>query len=232
MLYIIGLGLDIEGISKSGLEAVGKCDKAYLESYTVEFPYSKEELGTMIGKEIADADRNIVESPELVEEAKESDIALLVYGSPLAATTHISLIEECKKKGVETGVIHNASVFDAVAETGLQIYKFGKTTSMPNFEANSYVDIIKENQKIGAHTLILVDIGMGFSEALKRLEEDSESKSVKIERVIVCSRLGNEDSKIYYGMIDDLKKKEVKAPFCIVIPGELHFAEKEFLDRC
>ncbi|KKM86908.1 hypothetical protein LCGC14_1274180 [marine sediment metagenome] len=44
MLYLIGLGLNEKGISLEGLEAVKKCEKVYLESYTAEIPYSKEDL--------------------------------------------------------------------------------------------------------------------------------------------------------------------------------------------
>lgn len=231
MLYLIGLGLDLGGISKSGLEAVKKCEKIYLESYTVEFPYSKKDLEKSLGKDVLDADRDLVESQKIVEEAKEKDVALLVYGSPLMATTHISIIEEAREKNVEIRILHNASIFDAVAETGLQLYKFGRTASMPNFEADSYVEIIKKNHEIGAHTLILIDIGMGFNDALERLEKDCKNKGVVFEKIIVCSRLGNEDSEIYYGKIGELKNKNVKAPFCIVILGKLHFAEEEFLKR-
>ena len=40
MLYIIGLGLNFDGISKFGLGVVKKCKKVYLENYTVDFPYN------------------------------------------------------------------------------------------------------------------------------------------------------------------------------------------------
>ncbi|HEB47000.1 MAG TPA: diphthine synthase, partial [Candidatus Pacearchaeota archaeon] len=126
MLYLIGLGLNEKGISLDGLEAVKKCEKVYLESYTAEIPYSKEDLEKIIDKKINPADRNFVESLRILGEAKNTDISLLVYGSPLTATTHISLIQEAKKSGVKFEVIHAASILDAAAETGLQLYKFGK----------------------------------------------------------------------------------------------------------
>jgi len=58
----------------------------------------------------------------------------------LTATTHISLIEEAKRCGVKYKIIYNASILDAVAETGLQLYKFGKVTSMPN--GKSFLQIV------------------------------------------------------------------------------------------
>lgn len=225
MLYLIGLGLNMKGISQQGLEAVNRCEKIYLEFYTVNLPYSKEELEKILGKEVILADRDFVESLRIVEEAKDADIALLVYGSPLTATTHISLIQEAKKQNIEVKIIYNASIFDAVAETGLQIYKFGKTTSIPDFEAESFIEIIKENLGIGAHSLILVDIGMGFENALGRL------RNIDIDKLVVCSELGTPDSKIYYGTLKELETKKIKKPFCFIVPGKLHFVEEEVLKK-
>jgi len=226
MLYIIGLGLNEKSISLEGIEAVEKCERVYLENYTVEFPYSTERLEETIRKKIIPADRESVENLKLVEEAKNRDIALLVYGSPFSATTHITLIQEAKKQKVGYKVIYNASVLDAVAECGLQLYKFGKITSLPSFEANSFVDIVKENQKINAHSLILVDIGLKFEDAVKRIEKLTKDK------IVVCERLGTKDSKIYYRKISELKTLNVEAPFCFIIPAKsLHFLEKEMLEN-
>jgi len=225
MLYLIGLGLHVKGISQQGLEAVNRCEKVYLEFYTVDFPYSKEELEKILGKQVILADRDFVESLKIIEEAKDIDIALLVYGSPLTATTHITLIEEAKKQEIKIEIIYNASIFDAVAETGLQIYKFGKTTSIPDFEAESFIEVIKENLGIGAHSLILVDIRMGFENALERLG------NIDIDKLVVCSALGTHDSRIYYGTLKELETKKVKKPFCFIVPGKLHFVEEEVLKK-
>ena len=50
MLYLIGLGLNLKGISNEGMEIVGRCKKVYLEDYTVDFPYHVNELVQSIGK--------------------------------------------------------------------------------------------------------------------------------------------------------------------------------------
>ena len=147
-----------------------------------------------------------------------------MYGSPLTATTHISLIQEAKKQKVKYEIIYNASVIDSVAETGLQIYKFGKITSIPNFETDSFSKIIKENKKINAHSLILADIGLEFKDAIKRLE-----KITGKDKIVVCSKLGTKEKKIFYGNLNELKNKEIKAPFCFIIPAKLHFIEEEVL---
>ena len=233
MLYIIGLGLNKDGISKEGLFAIDKCTKVYLESYTVDFPYSVNELEQVIGKSVIGLKREDVEGDKLVKEAGKEDICLLVYGSPLFATTHTSLIMEANKEGVETRIIYNASIFDALADTGLQLYKFGKITSMPawktNFTPDSFLDIVKENQKIGAHSLILTDIGLSLKDALSQLEISAKNKKMKLEKIIVCSQMGTKDKKIFYDTLENLKKKDVKLPFCLILASEMHFLEKEAL---
>lgn len=239
MLYIIGLGLNPEGISFEGLEILKRCKKVYLENYTVDFPYSTGELQHFIDKKIISLGRNEVENLEFLDEAQKLDVALLVYGNPLAATTHIVILNECKASGIKCKVIHATSIFDAIAETGLQLYKFGKTASMPkwikekNFTPDSFIDIVKENQSINAHTLMLIDIGMYFDEAVDELEKSAKNKEIKIEKIIVCKELGTKYSKIYYGTPKNLifKKINVKSPFCIIIPSKLHFMEKESLQE-
>jgi len=233
MLYLIGLGLNNKGISLEGIETIKKCKKIYLENYTVDFPYSVKELEKVIKKKIIPADRNFVESDNLIIEAKKEKIALLVYGSPLTATTHISLIQEAKKNKIKFMVIYGGSVFDAIAETGLQIYKFGKITSMPkwteSYKPMSFIDIVKENKSINAHTLILIDIGLEFKEAMNQLKISAKEHKLKLEKIIICSRLGTDSMKIVYDKLDKLKNNKINAPYCIIIPGKLHFIEEETL---
>lgn len=231
MLYMIGLGLNVKGISQQGLAAVKKCKKIYLENYTIDFPYSLEQLKEVIGKKIIPADREFVESLKIVDKAKKLDIALLIYGSPLTATTHISLIQEARECKVRFKIIYSASILDAVAESGLQLYKFGKIASMPEFEADSFIEVVKDNQKINAHSLILVDIGLKFDNALEKLEKSCEKNNVKLEKICVCSRLGTDKSRILYRNLQELKSKKIEAPYCFIIPSKLHFMEKEVLEN-
>jgi len=237
MLYIIGLGLNVDGISKYGLETVKKCKRVYLENYTVEFPYSQNELKDVLGKKIIPADRKFVENLSIIDEAKKIDVALLVYGNPLTATTHITLIDEAKKSKVRHKIIYSASILDALGETGLQIYKFGKITSMPKwdekkkFTPDSFAKIIKENQSIKAHSLILIDIGLEFTDALEQLKTASKNNKVNLKKILICSRLGTKHRKILYKDINELENYQIKSPYCMIIPSELHFVEKEFLEN-
>jgi len=229
MLYLIGLGLDKRGISLHGKKILKNLKKIYLESYTVEFPYTKKELEKELKIKTILADRAFVESEEIVDMAKKEDVALLVYGSPLSATTHISLINKARKLKVKYKILHSGSIFDAVGETGLQIYKFGKTTSLPawkgNYNPTSFIDVIKDNQKIGAHTLLLIDIGLEYNKAIEQLKETK----FKFEKVIVCSQLGVK-SRFFYDTLDKVDFSKVKSPYCIIIPGKLSHDEEEVLD--
>jgi diphthine synthase len=235
MLYLIGLGLSEKGITLEGMEAIKKCKKVYLESYTVDFPYQVPKLEKVIGKKIVKLNREKVENNGIVLEASKQNVCLLVYGSPLFATTHISLIMEAREKNISLKVIYSASVFDAISETGLQLYKFGKVTSLSkwgkNFEPDSFMDTVFQNKSIGAHSLILIDIGLDLVDALNELETSIQRKKSTMDKLVVCSSLGTDKSKIYHGTIRELKSKKITAPYCFIIPGEMHFLEEEALKR-
>jgi diphthine synthase len=237
MLYLIGLGLNLDGISKYGLEVVKRCKKVYLENYTIHFPYSIASLSEVLEKKIVPLDREQVEGLEFLDEAKKMEVALLVYGSPFTATTHISIIDEAKKSDIKYKIIYNASVIDAVAETGLQLYKFGKIASMPqwdvekHFTPDSFMEVVKDNQKIDAHSLILVDIGLNFKDALRELKESAKIHKISLDKLIICQALGTPHAKILYRDLEELEGfSGVKKPFCMILPGKLHFVEKEFLE--
>jgi diphthine synthase len=235
MLYLIGLGLNEKSLSKGAIEIIKRCKRVYLENYTVDFPYTHQALIDEIGKKFVVANREKVEGLEIVDEAKKMDVALLVYGSPLTATTHITLIQEALLSRVKYKIVHNASVLDAIGETGFQIYKFGKITSMPewkkSYEPDSFMEVVKENQSIKAHTLLLIDIGLDIRKAIIQLEKSAKNHEVKLEKLVVCQCLGTKRQKIMYRDISEIKEfSGVQKPYCIIIPGELHFLEKEFLD--
>jgi len=234
MLYLIGLGLNKKSLSREAIEVLSRCKRIYLENYTVDLPYTPHQLEEMIGKKIIEANREKVESLEIVDEAKKLDVALLIYGSPLMATTHISLIQEAREQEVKYRVFHNASIFDAIGETGLQLYKFGKIASMPawkkSFTPDSFMKIVQQNMSQEAHSLILVDIGLDFQDALKQLIKSAESYKIPLKKLVVCQSLGVGKGKILYRTLEELKEfTGVRKPYCIILPSKLHFVEKDFL---
>lgn len=234
MLYLIGLGLSWKDISLKALEVINKCDKIYLETYTSISDFSASKLSKLIGKQVIELNRKQVEEEKLfVKESKLKDIALLVYGDPLMATTHQDFKAE---------IIHGCSIFDAVGETGLSPYKFGKVASIPipekNFNPESFFDILEDNKKIEAHTLFLLDLKpekfLTVPEALEILLNISKKRKSKIftedSLCIGCARLGHEDKLIKKGKAKDLiKKKFGLPPYCLIVPSKLSFKEEEFL---
>jgi len=241
-LHFIGTGLGNEqDISLKGLELVKKADKVYLENYTAVLNCSIADLEKAYGKKVSLADREFVEKGDvMVEEAKTKEVAFLVVGDPFAATTHVDLLLRAKKAGVAITITHNASVLTAVGVTGLQLYKFGKTTSIPfEVESETPYEVLKENQKIGLHTLFLLDLRpkegkfMSVEEAIEYLLKIEESKKEKVVSestlCVGCYKLGTPEQIIKSGKAKELQDLGTGMQ-CLIIPGRLHFLEEEALD--
>jgi len=54
-----------------------------------------------------------------------------------------------------------------------------------HFKPESFIEIIKDNQKIQAHSLLLVDIDMFFNEALEQLKEAAEKNNLILDYLII-----------------------------------------------
>ncbi len=242
MFNLISLGMTKESISAEALQALKKSDKIYLETYTVDFPYSIQELENTINnlnsksQKIIPLKRENVESEEILKNAKQENISLLIYGDCLSATTHTQLILACKNQNIKYKIFHNASILTTISNTGLSLYKFGKTTSMPswakNYKPTSFIKYIKDNQKIKAHSLILTDIGLELKSSIEQLKESTKKENYQLpKKIIIISNVGTQNEKIFYNTISNLKEKEISKPFCIIIPSDLSEHEKEFLEK-
>lgn len=238
MLYLVGLGLSNGDVSLNAMNAMKKCDSVYAEFYTSSWLGDVERLGKDIGKKIEVLPREKVESDFLVDEAKEKSVALLVGGDPLTATTHIQLLMDAKNNGVKTEIIHAPSIYTAIAETGLQLYKFGRATTLvapeKNFFPESPYDIIDGNRKAGLHSLVLLDIPMTArkgAEVLMGLEKMKKKGAIE-EKIVACCMLGTGNKIIKYGTVDGLAKdKELDVtPAVLLVPGKLNFKEEEVLE--
>ena len=54
----------------------------------------------------------------------------------------------------------------------------------------------------------------------------------KDTKVIGCARLGCQDQIIIFDTIENIKKVDFKnAPFCLIIPGDMHFMEEEYVEQ-
>jgi len=236
MLYLIGLGLnDEKDLTLKAIETAKKCE-CYCELYTSIWKGSLENLKEIIGKDIKLLKRKDLEenAETLIEEAKQKDIAIFVPGDPLAATTHFNLVFEARRKRIPVKIIHNSSIFSAIGETGLQLYKFGKTATIPlNGKLENVKKTVKDNKKLGLHTLLLLDvdnelnINMNVPDALKLLLKNRIVS--QFDQVVAFSN-ANGDSKIFYDTVKNLTSKNINLPAVIIIPGKMHFRERDFLE--
>ena len=228
------------------LETLKSCDKIYLESYTVNFPYPIKNLESQYNIKIQELSRQQVEDESILQEAKNSNVAFLVYGDSLSATTHIQLILSAKKQNIPYKIFHNASILTTIAETGLSLYKFGKTASMPNWaehtnKPTSFMNYIKENQSINAHTLMLTDIELEIKNAITQLQKSSRETDTPLpKKIIAISNAGTSNQKIFYDTPENLALLDnrqpttgnrIDMPFCLIIPTKLHFIEEEALEK-
>lgn len=237
MLHLIGIGAKKEHINFEMFDVIKKCNTVFLEYYTSFYETNFEELSEFLGKKITIVDRDIVETKAentIINPAKEHDIALLILGDPLIATTHTDLLLRCIKSGVKTKIYNNVSIGNYITRTGLQFYKFGKITSIPffneKFMPRTPFLVLHDNFKMGAHTLFLLDLNpsndvaykgkekyLKASDALKFLleipqimlenDEIEEKDAMIIDEetpALICSRLGFEDEEILYDNISGL----------------------------
>ncbi len=264
-LFLIGLGLgDEKDITVKGLEVVKQADVVYLEHYTSILGVDKAKLEKFYGREVILADRELVEQhaeEQLVKLAKHKNVALLVVGDPFGATTHTDLVLRAKAAGAKVEIVHNASILNAVGVVGLELYKYGATTSIPfwepGFEPETPYDAIKENKARGLHTLCLLDIKVkepskedlqrGVStprpprfmtvtqalESLLAIEQRRREGVLGPETLVVgVARIGQHDQRIIAGTIAELLKTDFSKPLhSLIVPGTLHHVEEEALEQ-
>ena len=247
VLFIIGLGLaDEKDISIKGLEKIKQSDAVYLECYTsILFESTLAKMEALYGKPIIVLDRESVEGDKTMEKilasAKTAAISILVVGDPFCATTHSDLYLRAVKMGITVQIIHNASIISAVGASGMQVYRFGETVSIPFFTAKwrpySFYDKVKANRKMGLHTLALLDIKVKepTEESLARgkpvympprfmtvnvaAEQLLEAETMKGEKAldgktkcIAMARVGAETQKILAATLEEMKSVDVGEP--------------------
>lgn len=248
MLTFIGLGLyDQNDISLKGLEAIREADVVYAEFYTSRLMGSTiESMEKLYGKPVNVLAREDVEQhpkENVLLDAIDKKVVFLTGGDAMVATTHVDLRLRAKKMGIETRLIHGASIQTAVCGlTGLQNYRFGKsaTIAFPYKEIVSETpyDTIKMNKKNGLHTLLYLDIDKekGYMtvnrgiELLLKVEERRKEGFVTEALYVGIARAGSPSPRVKAGRADELLPWDFGGPLHImVIPADLHFLEEEAL---
>ena len=249
-LVFVGLGIrGLGGIPVRGLEEARRADKVYVEFYTSPLAdLTLEALSKFLGRQIYELRRVDLEDEEgrvVLEAASKGTAVLLVPGDPMIATTHLDLRLRALKAGIKVEVVHASSIYSAAASaSGLQIYKFGKTVTIP-FPSETYMpetpyEVVRDNLQRGLHSLVLLDYNaeegrwMTIKEGLEyllKIEEKHRENVVTGERLAVgLAGIGGEDAQVVGGRISRLLEVNFKLkPQTIIIPGKLHFMEVEAL---
>jgi len=250
MLSFVGLGLyDEKDISVRGFETIKDADLIFAEFYTSRLMgVSLERLSEFYGKDVRLLGREEVEvSPEeWMSLAKNKKVAFLVGGDPMISTTHLDLRLRALKMGIKTRVVHSSSIVTAVSGlTGLQNYRFGRSTSIPypyvargkRIVATSPYDVVVENLERDLHTLLFLDIQMDrymtASEGaglLLEMEKLSGGDRLTAALGVGVARAGAEDANVLADWLPNLAERDLGGPLHIlVVPARLHFMEAEGL---
>jgi diphthine synthase len=247
-LFFIGIGLGgLRGCTIETLDILARMDKIFIERYTNFIP---EEIPPLLSHiKITPLNREDIENNDqlFLDRIKGKSAAILIPGDPFIATTHNSLRIAAIKKEINCRTIHNSSILTVAASaSGLSAYRFGRTVTCPFPENTSEFpyEIIKLNNQIGAHTLVLLDINtntnsfLSVDKAISILLELEERKRqtvfTKNSLVIGLAQIGTKNEFILPGNVADVKTpdwRDIGPPQAIIVCSEpLHFSEEESLE--
>jgi diphthine synthase len=250
MLFLVGVGLSDADISLKALEVCRHRDiVVYSENYTSKLSAHRiRNISYLIGKEIRHLSRADMEDNigKLVETAREKDIAILIGGDPLIATTHKIAHLEAKKRGVRIGIVHSSSVLTAsIGESGLDFYRFGQICTIPRWSEHykpvSFYETMERNQKSNQHSLFLLDYdeekesSIQPGEAIRVLEESEKAYGKGIinqdTRLIMLHNLSLEGEQKLLLKLKDAKGVSFgSGPTTFVLPAKLSDTESEVLN--
>ena len=249
LLLLIGLGLSEGDVSLRAIEIAKKADKLFLDPYTSRISSNYiNYLEKILGKGIAKLSRSDLEenAKATLEYAKNEAVVIFVMGDPLIATTHSTIIDLAQKMRIVVRVIHAPSIFTAaIGESGLDIYRFGPTTTIPfwseKYKPVSFIDIINKNLQNNQHTLVLLDYNykedraMSLGEAIDLLNKAQEERKINIiQKILVLADVGKESEDIVYADIHTLSKISERFKgklISLIIPSNPNFAEAESISK-
>jgi diphthine synthase len=240
--------LGAEGLAPAAVAAVRAAAAVFVDDYTAAVPAATLAfLESARGGPLERLGRaRLEEGGEVLRAAKEpGGAALVVAGDPMAATTHVSLRIAAVRAGIPVRILFAPSItHTAFSEAGLQHYKAGRTVSIPypqkGFAPTSPLERIGENRAAGLHTLVLLDLKveegryMTAPEGLEALlEMASRAPHAKLgpgTLAVAVERAGESDARARAGSIERLLTMRYGPPMhCLILPGALHFEEREAL---
>lgn len=249
-LYVIGIGFSPDFITLRTLHIVRNVNRVFLDGYTNVLLDNGLRLKEVLSRDYEVLGRRDIEdlnAKEVFDALDSGDVAFLVPGDALIATTHINLVIEAWRRGYRVEIIPGVSIVSAaISISGLTSYKFGKTATIvypKNGVVYEYVyEVIKENSMRNLHTLLLLEIDvergifMSIGDAVKilfQLENLRGEGVIREDRLAVgISRLGGHDMKACSDTINNLIKHDFGSPphTLILTSPKLHFIEEKALE--
>lgn len=225
--YLVGIGLSTKYLTLEALEVIKAADYVFIDTYTGRI--DTRELEEIVSKSFARVSRKDLEEMsgrdilKLLSEGRK--VVLLVPGDPLVATTHASLLLEVHSRGFEYRVVPGVSVVPtALTLSGLMVYRMGKIATVvypkDNVMFEYPYDVIKANDSLNLHTLLLLEydgekgIAMKSREALEILRSIEEKRCEGVVRedrlVSTIAALGYPDFSICIGELKRISTLEIE----------------------
>ncbi len=246
MLRICGIGI-YQSVSVELAESISESE-VFVDRYTSRITDDRiSEMESILGKKVKNADRGMLEEKagDFVRNAHDRDVALLVGGDPLIATTHKILFLEARKAGTAIEIVHSSSVFTAsIGESGLDFYRFGQVCTIAGWKEGyrpiSFYDKIYANFKNAMHTLILLDYDAELQQSLghkKAIEimlaaeaENGHGILGENQRLIMMADIGSENMRVIYKPIGEIREMDIDFGMCcFILHSDLSEIEEEML---
>ena len=246
---LVGVGYKGGMASLEAVEILSRADKVYIDVYTN--PGAKElvkEIERIAPGRVFVADRVLLEegAGRIVDEASKGIVAVVSAGDPLIATTHVALLVEARRRGVEARYYPGVSgVCAAKAASLLHYYRFGRTITVPGpwrmVKAYSLVEFVYANLCSGLHTAALLDVDE--KEGRQLSPRDAASILIELEKevareagftpflntlpvMLVEAGAQGVHRVLGYKSLEDLASKGApKGVYTMVLPAEPHPTE-------
>ena len=248
MLFLVGTGLAKKDISYNAIEICKNCE-LFADRYTADMGQEKLDfLAETIGRRISELTRSDLEeeSRELVERARRSDIAILVGGDPLIATTHKILFIQARKLGVPVHIIHASSIVSAIiGESGLDFYRFGPICTISRwtdkYKPTSFYETIQRNMQSNSHSLVLLDYdsegatSLDLKDAMSILEAAEAKHRQGIitpkTQIFVMHNISVEGQAKALTTVSEAERMSFNGGMtAIILPARLSEVEREIVD--
>ncbi len=245
-LYFIGMGLSRSTMTDRAKDLISKADVVVYDTYTsFSCDISLDYVKSLASGEVMEATRELLENKnrELINLAKDKNVAIVSVGDAMIATTHVSMAIDAMNAGVKVTVIPGVSVHCyLISKSMLSSYKFGRSVTVV-YPSLGIVDttpynVIKANKSLGLHTVLYLDIKQGKfmspNEAVHLLLQMENMKKEMVIReedlIVVGSRLGCNDESVMSITLREAENYDFgKPPHILIFPSNLHYIEADAL---